>query len=180
MNNKTLKNEIAAKFTEDFIVKEMQSDQWISKENQLLFICCAIGYNFNQDFYTWDDGDDTRMSEFEEVLDSVEACQTRYKNEFISYMQQRSAEAQQMSAEAQHEIMKQDSIWVKERMIEFYNIYVVNSSNIKQDDLLFMKDSTKGFISSCIKYWIDYRAILLKEVWDMKKVDAILKFYGVE
>ena len=33
------------------------------------------------------------MSEFEKVLDTVENCQTKYKNEFVSYMQQRSADA---------------------------------------------------------------------------------------
>jgi hypothetical protein len=43
-----------------------------------------------------------------------------------------------------------------------------------------MKKSTKEFIADCKKRDIDYRAILLKEVWDKKRVDAILKFYGVE
>ena len=215
VNNKTLGKDIAAKFTEDFIIKEMKSNWWISKENQLLFVYCAIWYNYNEDFYKWDDWDDNRMSEFENTIDIIEDCQSRYREEFMSYMQQRSAEAQQRSAEAQQrsaeaqqrsaeaqqrsaeaqqrsaeaqqrsaeaakEIMKQDSTRVKERMVEFYDIYVEKPSTIKQDDLNFMKESTKGFISSCKKYWIDYKAILLKEVWDKRRVEQILEFYEVE
>lgn len=76
----------------------------------------------------------------------------------------RSADAQQRSAAAVKEIMKQDSIWVKERMTEFYDLYIQNPYNIKQSDLDFMKKSTKEFIADCKKRGIDYRAILLKEV----------------
>ena len=180
INNKTLKKEIAAKFTEDFIVKEMQSNRWISKENQLLFIYCAIWYNYNQDFYTWDDWDNDKMSEFEKVMDTIENCQAKYKNEFISYMQQRSADAQQRSAENIKKAMWLDSLRLKENMLKFYKIYNENPDIVKQEELDFMVKSTKEVISECIKYWIDYKAILLKEVWDKKKVDAILKFYGVE
>ena len=96
-------------------------------------------------------------------------------------MNKLSADAQQRSAESIKNIMKQDSIRVKERMREFYDLYIQNPNNIKQDDLNFMKESTKEFIADCKKRWINYRAILLKEVWwDAKKVDEILKFYGVE
>ena len=65
-------------------------------------------------------------------------------------------------------------------MIEFYEIYIRSSSTVKKEDIDFAKKSTKTIIDDCKKYWIDYRAILLKEVWDEKKVDEILKFYGVE
>ena len=91
------------------------------------------------------------MLEFEKAMDSIENCQTKYKNEFISYMQQRSAEADRRSAEAVKEIMQQDSIRVKERMTEFYDLYIQNPNNIKQDDLNFMKESTKEFIADCKK-----------------------------
>ena len=193
-NNKTLQKEIAAKFTEDFIVKEMQSDWWINKQNQLLFIYCAIWYNYNQDFYTWEDWDKNRLSEFEKVIDFIEDCQRRYKEEFISYMQQRSADADRRisdadrrisdadrrSAEAIKKIMQQDSIWLKKIMIEFYKIYVRNPNAVKKEDIDFAKESTKTIIGDCKKFWIDYRAILLKEVWDKRKVDKILDYYGVE
>ena len=76
--------------------------------------------------------------------------------------------------------MKQDSTRVKERMTEFYDLYIQNPNNIKKSDLDFMKKSTKEFIADCKKRGIDYKAILLMEVWDKRKVDEILKFYGVE
>jgi hypothetical protein len=66
--------------------------------------------------------------------------------------QQRSANAQQRSADAVKEIMKQDSTRVKERMSEFYDLYIQNPNNIKQDDLNFMKKSTKEFIADCKKH----------------------------
>ena len=65
-------------------------------------------------------------------------------------------------------------------MVEFYDIYTQNPNIIKQDDLSFMKESTIGFIADCKKHNIDYRAILLKELGDKKKVDDLLKFFGVE
>ena len=76
--------------------------------------------------------------------------------------------------------MQQDSIRLKKSMIEFYEIYITNPKVVKKGDIDFAKESTKTIIGDCKKYWVDYKAILLKEVWDMKKVDAILKFYGVE
>ena len=92
----------------------------------------------------------------------------------------RSAEANRRSAEAIKHIMAQDTIWVKEKMPEFYDLYKRNPVNIKQVDLTFMIESTKDFIAQCKEYNIDYRAILLKELGDKKKVDEMLKFYGVE
>ena len=115
------------------------------------------------------------MDDFEAVLDSVEACQNRYKDEFIASMKQRSAEAQQRSAAAIKEIMRVDSIGIK-HMIEFYNLsHVAN-----QEEIDWAKEATKKVIAQCKKYNIDYRAILRKELGDEKKVDEILKFYGVE
>ena len=221
---------LGARFTENFIVDQMKSDRWISKQNQLLFIWDAVYEQITKkNFYDWEDWDEKRLEEFENAMDSIEICGEKYKEWFTSYMKQKSAEARQQSTEARQqstearqqstearqqsaearqqsaearqqsaearqqsaearqqsaeavkEIMKQDSTRVKERMSEFYDLYIQNPNNIKQDDLNFMKKSTKEFIADCKKHWIDYRAILLKEVWDKRKVDAILKFYGVE
>ena len=38
----------------------------------------------------------------------------------------------------------------------------------------------KGFIEECKKNNVDYKAILQKELGDKKKVDDLLKFFGVE
>ena len=76
--------------------------------------------------------------------------------------------------------MHTDSIWIKQHMQEFYDIYTRNPDIVKQEELGFMRESAKEITASCKKYNINYRAILQKEVGDSKKVDAILRFYGVE
>jgi hypothetical protein len=92
--------------------------------------------------------------------------------------QQRSAEAQQRSAEAIKDIMQQDTLGLKE-MSEFYTIYTRNPNNVKKEEIERSKELLKWVIPDCKKYGIDYRAILLKETGDVKKVDAILKFYEI-
>lgn len=189
-NNTVMKDNDAKNFTLNFIEKEMEADWSISKENQLLFIWHAIYKQVTgNDLYDGKDGDQKIAEDFSNkaVNIRIRACGQKYRSGIISYMnelsaeaQQRSAQAQQRSAEAVKNIMKQDSIWIKERMVEFYDIYIQKPSIIKQDDLNFMKNSTKDFIADCKKRGINYRAILQKEVGDAKRVDAILKFYGVE
>ena len=74
--------------------------------------------------------------------------------------------------------MRLDSIGIKQ-MVEFYDIYTTRPSIVKQEELVFMKESIIEVINQCKKYGIDYRAILLKETGDGKKVNAILKFYEI-
>lgn len=167
-----------AQFIEDFVVKEMQTKRWINNQNQELFIYCAMWYEHNEDLYDWNDWNKERMSQFESVLDEVEACQNRYHEEFLTYLEQRSTDAQQRIDNTIKESIRIDSIWIK-HMIEFYEIYVRSPNVVKQEDINFSKEKWKKIIADCIKYWIDYKAILLKEVWDPKKVDKILKFYEI-
>ena len=156
------------------------------------------------------DDNEKRIEEFNSkgITIRIRAGGFKYRQSCIAYMEQRSAEAKQRSAEAARRsaeakqrsaeakqrsaeadrrsaeaikhIMAQDTIWVKESMTEFYDLYKRNPVNIKQVELTFMIESTKRFIAQCKEYNIDYRAILLKELGDKKKVDELLKFYGVE
>lgn len=119
-------------------------------------------------------------SDWNDLFNSVKKLQSDVIEQRTLVAQQRSAEALQRSAEAVKNIMKQDSIWLKRSMIEFYNIYSRNPDVVKKEDIDFAKESTKKVIDDCKKRGINYRAILLEEVGDAKKVDAILKFYGVE
>ena len=197
--NNVLKDEGTAQFTEQFILEEMKKDWKISRQNQLLFIWHSIYYQIT-DSNLYDgrgvDDNERRIDEFNSkgVTIRIRASGSKYKLSCITYMEQRSAEAKQRSAEAARRsaeanrrsaeaikhIMAQDTIWVKEKMPEFYDLYKRNPVNIKQVDLTFMIESTKDFIAQCKEYNIDYRAILLKELGDKKKVDEMLKFYGVE
>ena len=174
--------------TEQFIKEQMKENWGISKQNQLLFIWDAIYEQITKkNFYDGEDGNKQRLEDFEKVMDNIETCGKKYNTDFKAYMRKlsaeadrRSAEADRRSAEAVKKIIKQDSVWVKERMVEFYNLYTQNPNIIKKEDLNFMKESTKGFIEDCNKRNIDYKAILRKELGDEKKVKDLLKFYGIE
>ena len=196
LNDTIMRTRSATAYTEEFIINEMKKDRWISKQNQLLFIWSKI--------YEWivqtklykllDDTDINRRSEYKKSLKQIANCYEGYEKWFRTYMEtksaeydkqsaearQQSAEARQQSAEAIKTIMQQDSIRLKKSMIEFYEIYIRIPSTVKKEDIDFAKESTKTIVGDCKKYWIDYRAILLKEVWDKRKVEEILKFYGVE
>jgi len=167
-----------AQFTEDFIVKEMGTKWGIDDDNQLLFVYCAIGYNYGEDLFTGEDRDKNRMSQFESVLDKVEDCQNRYDKEFTFCLDKRIAEAEQSIAESDRRIMHSDSIGIK-HLLEFCDIYFRSPSVVRQEDIDFARETSKIIIANCKKYGIDYRAILLKETGDRKKVDAILKFYEI-
>ena len=167
--------------TEKFIKEQMKEDWGINKQNQLLFIWDAIYEQITKkNFYDGEDGNKQRLDDFENALDKIEACGKKYKQDYKAYMEQQSAEARQQSAEAIKEIMKQDSVWVKERMVEFYNLYLQNPNIIKKEELNTLIKNTKGFIEDCKKRNIDYKAILRKELGDEQKVKDLLKFYGAE
>ena len=188
--NTVMKNKHAAAFTEQYIVKEMGTDWNIDKQNQLLFIWHYIYKQVtDKDLYIGNGGNTQLESDFNNrgVNIRIRAGGVRYKNEIIAYMKQLSAEAQQRSAEAKQRseeaiksIMHTDSLWIKNHMEKFYNTYKEAPEIVRPEDISFMKNSAKEIIASCKKHNIDYRAILLKEVGDEKKVEAILKFYGVE
>lgn len=92
------------------------------------------------------------MSEFENVLDSIENCQTRYKNEFISYMQQISAEAGQ-------------SIVVSAYCILYSNIEFYTRRNLAHElEIEQAKEYFKVNIKDCKEFNIDYQSLLPTEV----------------
>lgn len=182
VNNNVMKNNNAKTFTMNFVETEMETDWQISKENQLLFIWHSVYKQVtDQDLYNGKDGDQKIAEDFtDKVVNArIKACSQKYRSCFTAYMNQRSAEAQQRSAEAQQNAMKLDSLWLKEDMLRFYDIYTRSPNIVKQEEINFMKKATNVCITQCKQYGIDYRAILLKETGDGKKVDAILKFYGI-
>ena len=101
-NSKILSDKDAQTFTEQFIKDQMKTGWGINKQNQLLFIWDAVYGQIlnNKQLYTGEDGNQTRLNEFEKVMEKAEACGKKYKEGFKAYMKQRSAEARQQSAEA--------------------------------------------------------------------------------
>lgn len=159
--------------TEKFIKEQMKEDWGINKQNQLLFIWDAIYEQITKkNFYDGEDGNKQRLDDFENALDKIEACGKKYKQDYKAYMEQQSAEAKR-------EIVRLDSIGVKQAA-EFYDLYIKNPNTIKKEELNTLIKNTKGFIEDCKKRNIDYKAILRKELGDEQKVKDLLKFYGAE
>ena len=167
-------------FTEQWITGQMKTSWGIDRGNQLLFVWDAIYEQITKkNFYDGEDGNKARLDEFEKVMDNVEACGKKYKEDFTAHMKQRSAEYKQQSAEADRRSAEASIKGVKEA-VRFYNLYKNNPSTVLPGEIKQAKEYTADFINGCKKYNIDYKAILRKELGDDKKVEELLKFYGVE
>ena len=186
-NNTTMSDSDLTAFTEDFIINEMKKDWGISKQNQLLFIWDKIYKSVSGNkLYNWLDDENTRGKEYRKTVKQSYTFYKAYEKDVIEYMNRRSAEyrkqsaeAKQRSAEAVRGIMKKDSLGLQE-MAKFYSLYLKNPDIVRKDEINKSKKLINWVIPDCKKYNIDYRAILLKELGDKKKVDDVLKFYGVE
>ena len=79
-NSATLNLDVAANYTESFIIKQMATDQGISKSNQYLFIWDRIyAVLSNSELYDGNDGDEKRYNEYETAFDFVLSCEKEYK-----------------------------------------------------------------------------------------------------
>ena len=191
-------------FTTDFVIKEMESDWGISKDNQLLFIWNSLCEVLTGEYpYGGEDGDSKKIEEFEKAFEYIDACGKRYKDGIMPFIEkkiaearqrtaeanrqsaearQRTAEANRQAAEAIKEAMKADTLGITE-MVGYYNAYIQNPNDVDEvrlNRLKEVKELATIIIEDCEKRGIDYRAIILKEVGDRRKLDEILKFYDIE
>ncbi len=92
-NSQILSDKDAQAFTEQFIKDQMKTGWGINKQNQLLFVWDAVYGQIltNKQLYTGEDGNQTRLNEFEKVMEKAEACGKKYKEGFKTYMKQQSA-----------------------------------------------------------------------------------------
>lgn len=194
LNDDVMKDSGNLKYTEDFIVKQMQSNRWISKQNQLLFIRSAI-YNkiMKKSLYNWDtwDWNDKRLDEYDDALEYIVDCWQKYKDWLLSYMNRRSADADRRSADAdrrianakkrlqqleteissiRNNIARNSSQWLQ-YLNDLYTICKNNSNYLSSDDFKKVKKIGYDLISLCKQNNIDYKSKLSPEV---------RKFYGVE
>ena len=69
-------------------------------------------------------------------------------------------------------------------MVWFYNMYKKckneNLPIITAEEKKCWDDKAKKVIEGCRELYLDYKAILHKELGDKKKVEDMLKFYGAE
>ena len=177
----------AEAFTEQWIAGQMKTSWGIDKGNQLLFVWDAVYEQITKkNFYDGEDGNKKRLDEFEKVMDNIEACGKKFKVDFTAYMKRRIAEAEKLSAEAKKQSAEAERRSINStynglnQCIRFYKLYKKNSSLIKPNDVVDMKDYAKHVTKNCKEYNIDYKAELRKELGDDKKVAELLKFYGIE
>ena len=180
-NDTIMRTRSATAFTEQFIIEQFKNDWGIDRQNQLLFMWSKIYGGISQKkLYNWlDDDNKERSSEYKKCLKNISEFYESYKKGFKEYMEQKSAEAKRQSAEAKREAANLDSIGLKEAA-RFYSNYKKNPNLIRANELTYAKKVTTDVINSCKMLNIDYKAILRKELGDDKKVQELLKFYGVE
>lgn len=166
--------------TEKFIKEQMKEDWGINKQNQLLFIWDAIYEQITKkNFYDGEDGNKQRLEDFEKVMDNIETCGKKYKQDYTAYMQQMSAEARQQSAEARQQSAEATQSGLSQ-ITRYYNLCKEYPTAIDNEELEETKKYAKHVIQNCKEFNLDYKAILLKELGDKKKVEDMLKFYGAE
>ena len=173
----------------------MQKDWWISKQNQLLFVWSKIySWISKKTLYDWlDDENEKRSDEYDKALSKINTSYDEYKKWFKTYMETKSAEARQQSAESKRksaEYEQQSAEAIKgiresapssiKEIVKYYNLCIKSPETNDENEMRVVKNAAKDIIQTCKNYWIDYKALILKEVWDKKKVDNVLKFYGVK
>lgn len=180
-NNRVLANKNAQTFTEQFIKDQMKTGWGINKQNQLLFVWDAVYDQITgKQLYTGEDGNQTRLNEFEKVMEKAEACGKKYKEGFHAYMKQKSAEADRRSAEADRRSVETLTSSLK-NLAWFYNRSQMKDTDpIPQNETKEWKNKGKQVFAWCQEYNLDFKAILRKELGDDKKLHEMLKFYGIE
>lgn len=165
---------IGGEFTETWIAGQMKTSWGIDKGNQLLFVWDAVYEQITKkNFYDGEDGNKKRLDEFEKVMDNIEACGKKFKEDFTAYMKQRSAEAERRSAESLTSSLK-ELVWFNNR------VHAKGKEPITPDEIQEWKNDAKKVFTGCKDINLDYKAELRKELGDDKKVAELLKFYGIE
>ena len=188
-NDTVMRTRSATAFTEQFIIEQFKNDWGINRQNQLLFMWSKIYGGISQKkLYNWlDDDNNDRSSEYKKSLKNISEFYNSYKKGFKEYMDAGIVEAKQRSADA-----KQRSDDAKQRSAEaltsslnnfvwFYNRYHMKDKQaIPPDEIQAWKNKAKEVFIRCKDINLDYKAILRKELGNDKKVQELLKFYGVE
>ena len=175
------KREMSEAFTEQWIAGQMKTSWGIDKGNQLLFVWDAVYEQITKkNFYDGEDGNKKRLDEFEKVMDNIEACGKKFKEDFTAYMKQRSAEAEKRSAEYKRQSAEALTSSLKNLVWFINRVQDKNKEPIPPNEIQVWKDKGKMVFTRCKDINLDYKAILRKELGDDKKVAELLKFYGVE
>ena len=178
-----LKRKSAEDFTEQWIAGQMKTSWGIDRGNQLLFVWDAVYEQITKkNFYDGEDGNKARLDEFEKVMDNVEACGKKYKEDFTAHMKQRSAEAKQRSAEAKQQSAeaKQQSAEAKQSSVvmTYYGLYLCidcyTMRNVAyESEIEEFKNYFIHWHKNCKEFNIDYYSLLPTEVQSFYDVSPV-------
>ncbi len=198
---KICQDEDVIDYTEKFIVEQMKEDLGLNKQDQYLFLLSTCFEKCTGDYlYYGADGNDKRLDDYTKVMDNMNQCGEKYEEELKAYLQQLSAEARQQSVEARQQSAeaRQQSAEARQQsaearqgiidatyrglseMVKLYNVCDINWNNVRDEEIIKIKELSKKIIQNCKEYDIDYKAYLHKEIGDEQKLKKILKFYGIE
>ena len=199
-NDTIMRTRSATAFTEQFLIEQFKKDWGIDRQNQLLFMWSTIYSGItNKTLYEFlDDDNEARSDEYFNQLENINKFYESYKKGFKEYMdagiaearqrsaearqqsaeaRQRSAEARQQSAEARQQSAEVLTSSLKE-LVRFFNLYM--KYKILPNEIEETKTLALYIFTRCKELNINYEAILRNELGDDKKVQELLKFYGVE
>ena len=195
-NDTIMRTRSATAFTEQFLIEQFKKDWGIDRQNQLLFMWSTIYSGItNKTLYEFlDDDNEARSDEYDNQLENINKFYESYKKGFKEYMEQKLAESDSMIAEYGRRIAESDrSIAESDRRIAealtsslkelvwFFNRYHMKDKEaIPPNETQKVKNIGKEVFTSCKDINLNYKAILSKELGDDKKVQELLKFYGVE
>ena len=161
-----MQKKIRPRFTEQFIKDQMKTNWGINKQNQLLFIWDAVYEQITgKQLYTGEDGNQTRLNEFEKAIEKAEACGKKYNKEFDAYLDQVIADADRRSAEADQ----------KRVVVAYHNLYMNTDiytmrNNARESEIKQVKENFKLNIKNFEEFKIDFQSLLPTEVQ---------RFYGL-
>jgi hypothetical protein len=188
-NDTIMRTRSATAFTEQFIIEQFKNDWGIDRQNQLLYMWSSIYGGITKKFlYDFlEDDNEARSDEYCSQLKNINQFYEGYKKGFKEYMEQksaeydrRSAEAQQRSAEAQQRSAEAITNSLKNFVWFFNRYHMKDKEAIPPDETQAWKNKAMEVFIRCKVINLNYKAILRKELGDDKKVQELLKFYGVE
>lgn len=179
-NSATLNLDVAAYYTESFIIKQMATDQGISKSNQYLFIWDRIyAVLSNSELYDGNDGDEKRYKEYETAFDFVLSCEKEYKENLKEVLEKEQQKSKDDLQKSKDDAIKADKKGLEE-LVNYYMIYKKDPSSALDSELQAVREIANDLINTCRKHDLDYSKYLLQYMKDEKEVEALIKFYGIE
>ncbi|MBQ3625102.1 MAG: hypothetical protein II950_06755 [Prevotella sp.] len=181
-NDTIMRTRSATAFTEQFIIEQFKKDWGIDRQNQLLFIWSTIysGITKKTLYDFLDDDNEARSDEYFNQLENINKFYESYKKGFKEYMEQKSAEYDRMIAEAKRQSAEALTSSLKEVVWFFNRVHMKDKQAILPNEIEEAKNLALHIFTRCKELNINYEAILRNELGDDKKVQELLKFYGVE